>query len=224
MKKRIVGSILAIMLLGLTACGDVNQAVIVNNANEEVSVENDVEVSEESEMENTEADAEDTTEDNVIEDNKETSNVSDVTLTGEFKEFSTIDIYGNEITEDLIKGYDLVMVNIWGTFCPPCIDEMPDLGVLAGELKEKNVLLIGVVIDVRVEDEVGTETAIEIAEDTGADYPHLLLSEDLINIYMGNVQAVPETIFLDSTGTIIGSEIGSRSKADWEAVLEGYLD
>lgn len=212
MKKRIIGSILVAMLLGLTACGNVNQAVIVNNANEvETSVNNNVETEEELEVENSaEADVENT------------SGASDVTLTGEFKEFTTIDIYGNEVTEDMIKGYDLVMINIWGTFCPPCIAEMPELGELAGELKEQNILLLGVVIDVY--DEAGVETAIEIVEDTGADYPHLLVTEDLANIYMSGVSAVPETIFLDSTGTIIGSEVGSRSKADWEAVIATYMD
>lgn len=215
MRKRVIGSVIIIfLLLGLTACGNENEAVIVDATDSETVANIETEEVEEDHKETESAEVE--------EEVTEERDVSDITLTGEFKEFTAYDIYGNVVTEDLIKGYDLVMINIWGTFCTPCINEMPDLGELAGELLEENILLIGVCIDVY--DDAGVQTAIEIVEDTGADYPHLLVTEDLANIYMNNVSAVPETIFLDATGTIIGSEIGSRSKEDWETTISDYLD
>lgn len=236
MKKRKIVSVLVILLLfTLTACGNDNLAVISEpnsmlqedgveetetSNNDVISEENTEDNNETLDKENEASEEDSAIEEDIIEDGDNES--SDVILTGEFKKFTTFDIYGNEINEDLIKGYDLVMINIWGTFCPPCINEMPELGELAGELLEKNILLLGICVDVY--DESGLETAREIVEDTGADYPHLLVSDDLLNIYISGVTAVPETIFLDSTGTIIGSEIGSRSKEDWEAVIDGYLE
>ena len=42
--------------------------------------------------------------------------------------FIAKDLQGNEITESIFAEKDLTVVNIWGTFCPPCIAEMPELG------------------------------------------------------------------------------------------------
>ena len=42
--------------------------------------------------------------------------------------FTTKDLDGNEVTEEIFAKKDLTVVNIWGTFCTPCIGEMPALG------------------------------------------------------------------------------------------------
>lgn len=143
-------------------------------------------------------------------------------LTGEFKEFTAEDIYGNIVTEDIIKGNRLTVINIWATFCGPCLNEMPDLGELAEEYADQDVGFIGICLDIY--DESNQETAKNIVEDTGATYTHLMVSDDLANIYISKVQAVPETLFLDSTGTIIGSTIGSNSKIKWQKIIDGYLE
>ena len=39
------------------------------------------------------------------------------------------------MTHEVFDDADLTVINIWGTFCGPCIQEMPDLGAsLAGDL------------------------------------------------------------------------------------------
>ena len=53
--------------------------------------------------------------------------------------FETTDIDGNQVSSaDIFSQHKITMVNIWGTFCGPCIDEMPDLEVLSGRLAEKD--------------------------------------------------------------------------------------
>ena len=42
-----------------------------------------------------------------------------------FPEFKTTDTNGNEVTEKIFADKDITMVNVWGTFCGPCINEMP---------------------------------------------------------------------------------------------------
>jgi thiol-disulfide isomerase/thioredoxin len=156
-----------------------------------------------------------------MEDNTE-EKMEDITEGEEFKEFTAVDIYGNVVTEDIIKDKKLVMINIWGTFCGPCLSEMPYLGELAEEYADKDVIIIGICVDIN--EDSGQETAIKIVEDTGANYTHLMVSDDLNDIYISGVQLIPETLFLDSSGTIIDSVIGSLSKEEWKKVIDSYLN
>ena len=61
--------------------------------------------------------------------------------------FTAKDLQGNEVTEEIFAGKDLTVLNIWGTFCPPCIREMPELGEWARAMPE-NVQLIGLITDI----------------------------------------------------------------------------
>ncbi|MCI6809084.1 MAG: redoxin domain-containing protein, partial [Spirochaetia bacterium] len=45
-------------------------------------------------------------------------------------EFSAKDINNKNITSEIFEDAELTMINIWGTFCGPCIKEMPDLAQL----------------------------------------------------------------------------------------------
>lgn len=44
------------------------------------------------------------------------------------------------------KGKNLV-INFWATWCPPCVQEMPELSALQTELAPNNVQIIGIGID-----------------------------------------------------------------------------
>lgn len=150
-----------------------------------------------------------------------TSSAVEEPIGEEFASFTSTDLDGNEVNQSIISEADLTMLNIWGTFCGPCINEMPDLGELADEYADKGVQIIGIPIDVY--DEAGIGEAKDIIETTGADYLHLLPSEDLMTIYLNGVDAVPTTLFIDKTGTIIDTVIGSKSKSDWEKVIDEKL-
>ena len=63
--------------------------------------------------------------------------------------FATTDLDGNPVTaEEIFSENKVTMVNLWGTFCGPCINEMPDLEVLNGRLADKGCAMIGIVCDV----------------------------------------------------------------------------
>lgn len=68
-------------------------------------------------------------------------------------QFSTTDMDGKNVTNDIFKDYDLTVVNFWATYCNPCIDELPELAEWKKELPD-NVNLIGLLVDV---DEKGSE-------------------------------------------------------------------
>ena len=65
----------------------------------------------------------------------------------------------------------------------------------------------------------------EIVLQTGADYVHILPSPDIIEAKIKDVTAVPETIFVDSEGTLVGtSYLGAKDKEAWEEVIDGLLE
>lgn len=143
--------------------------------------------------------------------------------------FTSTTLDGKNVDQSIFAGYQLTMINIWATFCGPCLTEMPELGELAQEYADRDVQIIGIVIDVL--DSQGNysegqlELAREIVKRTGADYPHLLPSLDLISAKLKDVSSVPETIFVDGQGNPIGrSYIGARDKASWQTIIDGYLE
>lgn len=146
-----------------------------------------------------------------------------------FQSFTAYDLEGNEVSQDIFQDYDLTMINIWATFCGPCISEMPELGELNQEYREKGVQVVGIVMDVLnskgeiSEDQVSL--AKEIVEKTGADYLHLLPSDDLIEIKLKEVTGVPETVFVDKDGRLVGaSYIGARDGDSWRTVIDELLE
>ncbi|MBR4863119.1 MAG: TlpA family protein disulfide reductase [Oscillospiraceae bacterium] len=141
---------------------------------------------------------------------------------GSFGAFEAEDLLGNKVTESIFAGHKVTMVNIWGTFCNPCINEMPDLAQLNKDFDGLQV--VGIVIDaVGSDGKVIAKTydeAVSIVKSTGADYTHLLPSPSLAKCCLSGVTSIPVTIFVDGNGDIIGNAyIGSRSYPQWAAII-----
>lgn len=142
-----------------------------------------------------------------------------------FGDFTATDIEGNAVDASIFAGGKLTMVNIWATFCRPCISEMPDLGALSTEYADRGLQIVGMPVDVWSGDEDMLALAKEIVELTGADYLHILPSESLISAKLGKVTSVPETIFVDENGMQVGdSYVGSRSKEQWAEIIDELLE
>ena len=56
-------------------------------------------------------------------------------------EFTMQDVDGTEYTETMFEDYELTMVNIFATWCTPCINEIPDLEKLRNEMTDKLSLI-----------------------------------------------------------------------------------
>ena len=144
-------------------------------------------------------------------------------------QFMTYSIYGDLIDQELFSQADITMINVWGTYCSPCIREMPDLGDLNREYADKGFQIAGIVIDGYHQDEEKFKEQIGMAraivDYTKADYQHMLpISMELNEAYLSNIQVVPTTFFVDSKGRLIGKEVtGSRSKEAWIEVIEGVF-
>lgn len=139
--------------------------------------------------------------------------------------FSMQDIEGSTYTQEMFADYDLTMVNVFTTWCTPCINEIPDLQKLQESMKDQNIQVVGIVLDGigsnGKTDEETVEKAKLLAKRTGASYPFLIPDSSYLNGRLANIEAVPETFFVDKNGNIVGDTYsGSRSLDDWTSIVE----
>lgn len=146
---------------------------------------------------------------------------------GPWSKFTASDLDEKEYNQDILKDKKLTVINIWGTFCGPCLRELPYLAEIAEEYKEKDVQFVGIVIDTLDQNGEYSKDQINVAKDiiskSNVKYLNLLPSPDLINIYLKNVQAIPETLILDNKGNIMQSFLGSREKDDFKKIIDEEL-
>ena len=140
-----------------------------------------------------------------------------------FPNFTTQDLNGSTVTSELFAQKDLTVVNIWGTFCGPCIGEMPELAEWSKTLPE-NVQLVGLLCDVySPEDKEQVQAAQAIVKDSGVEYVNLICNDELMSL-LSNVSAVPTTLFVDSTGAIVGDGVVGANVDAYKAFVEDYLN
>lgn len=143
-------------------------------------------------------------------------------------EFSTQDVYGNAYTKDIFKDYDLTLVNVYTTWCTPCVQEMPDLDKLYQQMKDEGVNVIGVVLDVLNEKgeivQEDLERAQALVERTGVSYLTLLPDSTYMNGRLIGIEGFPETFFVDKDGNIVGETYSGSGDFDyWLSVVETEL-
>lgn len=146
--------------------------------------------------------------------------------TNELGKFSMEDINGETYTQEMFAGYDLTMINVFTTWCSPCVSEIPDLEKLDKEMEDQKVQVVGIVLDIGGSaDEETIEKAKLLAEKTGASYPFLIPDAGYLNGRLAGISAVPETFFVDKEGNIAGETYsGSRSFEDWKSIVEKELE
>ena len=116
--------------------------------------------------------------------------------------FTTTDMDGNTVTQDIFANYDLTVVNIWTTWCIYCIEEMPALAQFKTMLPD-NVNFITLCEDASTD----MELAEKILQASGANFQTLIANQEIIDQYLYNVYSIPTTLFLDSNGVPVRSAV-----------------
>lgn len=146
---------------------------------------------------------------------------------GNIGEFETEDIFGNKVTEDIFAQNDLTLVNIYTTWCSPCVKEIPDLQAIDAEMD--NVGVVGFVMDVidpttNAISQAKLDIAHQLTSKTGAEYPMLLPCPELMDGRLRGVTSYPESFFVDKNGQIVGETyVGAHDKQGWIDVINQTL-
>lgn len=155
-----------------------------------------------------------------------TDRIDDVNTVGNF---STKDIFGNTYTQDVFKENDLTLVNVFTTWCSPCVEEIPELEKLRQEYEKKNIKLgvVGVVLDVETKngtDEGALERAQTLYKKSEAQFPFLIPDEGNMNGRLTGIESFPESFFVDKNGNIVSDPyIGANSKDQWSKIIDKEL-
>lgn len=135
------------------------------------------------------------------------------------KKFETTTLDGEKFTQDNLKDYDLTVVNVWSTGCGYCIDEMPALEKLKGQLPS-NVQIVTICID----GEESPDTAKKVLAKQGLTAKTIVPSDSLNEGLLQYVSGTPTTVFFDKNGKQVGEpKVGAFSTRDTDAVAELYL-
>ena len=132
--------------------------------------------------------------------------------------FETKDLEGNACSsKDLFAMHDLTLVNIWATWCGPCIEEMPALEAI---YEEGEIGVVGIAVE--SEKQETAELAAEIAAELGVTYPNLRPTQEMIRDFLADVAYLPTTVFVDSEGKVVGGGlyIGGRTQLEWRDTIE----
>ena len=100
----------------------------------------------------------------------------------------------------------LVLVNVWATWCPPCIEEMPDLQNLYAQMKTEGLPfgILGVSIDA-----LGGDVVQKWVDRFRLTFPILLDPRGKIK-KLYRTTGVPETFIVDPQGLLVQKIIGPR--------------
>lgn len=139
--------------------------------------------------------------------------------------FEGKDMEGNRVSSDDFSKSKLTMINVWATYCSPCLNEMPELGELAQEYDPEDFQIIGIVSNVpEGADEESLELVEVLIEQTSAAYPHVLLNESLLDGMLADVTGVPTTFFYNQEGKLLDTVVGAKDKAAWKEIIDGLIE
>jgi len=110
----------------------------------------------------------------------------------------------------------LVILNFWGTFCPPCKAEMPDLEAAYRKWQGDDVVILGVNLN---ESHV---TVSSFVDQLGITFPILLDSQDEIRKKYG-VMNFPTTFFIGRDGVIAVKQEGQMEPGFIEQNIKNLL-
>lgn len=113
----------------------------------------------------------------------------------------------------------VLVVNFWASWCPPCVEEMPELSALQDEFSSKNVLFVGIGID--------TPSNIrQFLETTLVSYPIVMggLQGSKIGKALGNIQgALPYTVVINSKGKVTNTKLGKINEDELRKQIKAAL-
>lgn len=136
-------------------------------------------------------------------------------------QFTAKTIAGETVTQEIFAAKKITVVNIWGTFCPPCIAEMPELGEMARSMPE-GAQIIGLVCDAE-DNSPQVQEAQKILHKAGANFVNIIPDANLQK-FLANVQAVPTTIFVNGKGEVVGKAVVGANVGEYKSELARLLN
>ena len=120
-------------------------------------------------------------------------------------DFTLPDLQGRLVQLAALRG-KVVFINVWATWCPPCIEEMPTMQRLYERLHNRGLEILAISIDA-----LGAQVVAPFMQKYQLTFPALLDSQDRM-AHLYHTKGVPESFIVDKQGLLVDKVIGPR---DW---------
>lgn len=113
----------------------------------------------------------------------------------------------------------VIMINFWATWCPPCVREIPAFNRLYQTYKDKGFTIIGIAID-------NKQDVIDFINPLAVEYPILLGDQQGIKLtqeYGNDLGVLPYTVLIDRQGRITARHGSEMSFEEAEQLITPLL-
>jgi len=116
-----------------------------------------------------------------------------------------------------------VVLNIWGTRCPPCREEVPELVRFHDEHNENDAIVVGIAIDFPSYGFAKQAEVVSFADDYFIDFPILLSDASITSrLGLGTLEGLPTTYLFTPDGDLVGVQVGGITQKILENFISNY--
>lgn len=134
-------------------------------------------------------------------------------------------LYGTDNNKHKLSEYighsQWVVLNIWGTRCPPCREEVPELVKFHDENQDKDSIVVSIAIDFPSYGYAKKDDVIAFSDDYLIDFPVLLSDSEVTEkLGLGRLEGLPTTYIFNPKGEVVGAQVGGITKE----ILEDFIE
>jgi thiol-disulfide isomerase/thioredoxin len=121
------------------------------------------------------------------------------------------------------KDYEgkVLILDVWGTWCPPCKMEIPSFVRLQDKYREKGLRIVGLTFEKGPMDDNARKRVADFASEQKINYPLVIASPELVSNL--EVQSFPTTIFVGRDGAVAERITGLHPYEDLERIVAPML-
>jgi len=131
-------------------------------------------------------------------------------------DFSLRTLDGERVSLARLEG-EVVLVNFWATWCPPCRLEMPGFQSVYEDYRDRGFSVVGLATDV-----AGAGLVESFVRENGITYP-VAMASDEVRLRYGGVDGLPQSFLVDKQGRVRKIVSGVFSEGTLRRAVEDLL-
>ena len=137
------------------------------------------------------------------------------TASAEPVDFSLESLDGDEVRLSDFRGR-WVLVNYWATWCPPCLEELPELESFYNRHKDRNAVVLGVNME-----DIGLDSLRGFVEEQFLSYP-ILRGTAVMSGVLGPVSGLPTSYLVSPGGEVVAQQMGPVTEEAITTFIANY--